>query len=157
MLTKLLPDQVAKFWDIIKYAVEESLPPIVGEHPDKINRILSSILCGKTDCWASYRKEENNTIFEGIALTRILFDDASNTRNLLLYCIYGYEKVDKSSWDEDFMMLIKYAKAHKCNDIIAYSDIPEMIKRAIAIGGEAKYTFLSWNVRETIKKFNALE
>lgn len=154
MLTKLLPDQVAKFWDVIKYAVEQSLPPIAGEHPDKMNRILSSILCSKTECWASYRKEDNNTIFEGIALTKLLHDDASNTRNLLLYCIYGYEGVDKNSWDEAFITLVKYAKFHKCNDIIAYSDIPEMIRRAEAIGGEAKYTFISWNVNKIIKKFN---
>jgi hypothetical protein len=41
--------------------------------------------------------------------------------------------------------------------VIAYSDIPEIIKRAKAVGGEAKYTFITWNVSELIKKFNALE
>jgi len=158
MLTKLIPEQISKFWDIIKYGVEESLPPIVGDHPDKMNRILASLLCNKTDCWISYRREEGKeTIVEGIALTKIIFDDASNTRNLLLYCIYGYEEIDKNSWNDAFITLVKYAKGHKCNDIVAYSNIPEMIKRAIAVGGEAKYTFISWNVNEIIKKFNRLE
>jgi hypothetical protein len=157
MLTRLLPEQVAKFWDIIKYAVEQSLPPIAGDHPDKMNRILSSILSSKTECWASYRKENDTTIFEGIAVTKIIYDEASDTRNLLLYCVYGYESVDKESWDEAFITLVKYAKSRNCNDVIAYSDIPEIIKRAKAVGGEAKYTFITWNVSELIKKFNALE
>jgi len=101
MLTKLLPDQISNFWDIIKYSVEESLPPIVGDHPDKMNRILSSLLCGKSECWASYNRQGDNTKFEGIVLTKMLYDDASDTRNLLIYCLYGYEEVNKESCNQN--------------------------------------------------------
>jgi len=153
MLTKLLPDQIAKFWDVIKYAIEESLPPIVGEHPDKMNRILTSLLCNKTECWIRYRKEDK-TIFEGIALTRFLHDDASNTKNLLIYCLYGYDKTTDETWTESISLLCKYAKKHKCSDVVAYTDIQYMIDKAKQLGGEAKYTYVSFNVEKIIKKFN---
>jgi hypothetical protein len=156
MLTKLMPDQVSNFWDVIKYAIEESLPPIVGEHPDKMNRILSSILCGKTDCWASYRKDKDNIIFEAVCLTRFIYDDASCTRNLLIYCLYGYEKTVEKSWSEAFLALAKYAKFHKCNEIVSYTDVPYMIDKAKAFGGDTRYTFVSFNVNKTVKIINSL-
>ena len=156
MLTKLLPDQVSNFWDIIKYAIEESLPPIVGEHPDKMNHILSSILCGKTTCWASYRKEEEKTVFEGICLSKIIYDDASDTRNLLLYCVYGYEKTYDEAWQEAFLTVAKYAKSHNCNEVVAYTDVPYLIEKAKLFGGDTSYTYVSFNVNKTVKLINSL-
>ena len=156
MLVKLLPEQVAEFWDIIKFAVEESLPPIVGDHPDKMNRILSSLLSGKTECWASYRRGEEGTVFEGICLTKIIYDDASDTRNLLLYCIYGYEKTLEEAWMEAFRSVAKYAKAKGCNDIVGYTDVPYLIEKAKLFGGDTSYTFVSFNINKTIKLMDSL-
>jgi len=146
MITKLLPEQVSHFWDIIKYAIEQSLPPIVSEHPDKMNRILSSLLCNKTDCWVIYEKSDDPSKFEGIMLTRILYDDSSDTRNLLIYCIYGYELISNKSWAEGIKSLFKYAKGKNCNQIIAYSELPHIIKVAKKLGAEAKYTFISFDI-----------
>lgn len=157
MLTQLLPDQISRFWDVISYAVEQSLPPIAGEHPDRMNRILSSALSGKIDVWASYNKSEEVNKFEGIALTKILYDDASNTRNLLIYCIYGYSDVNNKSWIEGLQAILKYAKKERCTQIVAYTDLPNIVKLVERLGGETKYTFLSFNVNKIIKQFNELE
>jgi len=156
MLTRLLPDQIANFWDIIKYAVEQSLPPIVGESPDKMDRILSACLSGKIQVWASYRREEEGTVFEGICLTKIIYDDASNTKNLLLYCIYGYESTLEEAWMHAFRAVSKYAKKHGCNDIVGYTNVDYLIEKAALFGGDAKYTFISFNINKTIKLMNDL-
>lgn len=145
MLTKLLPEQISKFWDIIKYAVEQSLPPIVGEHPDKMNRILASALSGKVEVWASYTKGDTNK-FEGIVLTELLFDDVSQTRNLLIYCLYGYTDVNEGSWLHGIQKLGEYAKSRKCSRVVAYSDVPYIIELASKLGAETKYTFISFNL-----------
>ena len=157
MLTKLLPDQISNFWDIIKYSVEESLPPIVGDHPDRLNRILSSLLCGKSECWASYNRQDSGTKFEGIVLTKMLYDDASDTRNLLIYCLYGYEDVNKESWLDGIKALAKYAKSKKCNQIIAYTEYDYIINIVKSLGGEAKFTFITFDTNETVRKLNDLE
>ncbi len=152
MLTKLLPDQVSAFWDIIKFSIEESLPPIVGENSDKMNRILTSILSGKTQCWASYRRDGENPIFEGICLTRIIYDDASDTRNLLIYTVYGYEKTVEESWMNAFLSVSKYAVAQKCSQVIGYTSVPYLVEKAKMYGANTDFTFVAFNIAETSKK-----
>lgn len=141
MLTKLLPDQISKLWPIIKYAVEESLPPIVGEHPDKMNRILSAVLRGSLEVWVSYQHPDNK--FEAVVVTQILYDDASNVYNLLIYCLYGYSTITKESWAEGYETLNKYAKAKNCNSIIAYTNEPHIVNMAKKFEGMTSFTFIS--------------
>ena len=152
MLTRLLPDQVSKFWDIIKFAIEESLPPIVGENPDKMNRILTSILSGKTQCWASYRRDGEKLIFEGICLTKIIYEDASDTRNLLIYAVYSYKKTVEESWMDAFLSVAKYAVAQKCTQVVAYSNVPYIVQKAKKYGGNTDFTFITFNIHKTSKK-----
>lgn len=157
MLTQLLPDQISTFWDVIKYAVEQSLPPIAGDHPDKMNRILSSLLSSKSQCWASYTRDNENTKFEGIVITKILYDDVSNTKNLLIYCLYGYEDVTKESWVKGLTSLLKFADSRGCVRVMAYTDIPYMIELAKQMKGEARYTFISFDTKKYVKILNDLE
>ena len=143
MLTKLLPDQISTFWDIIRYAIEESLPPIAGEGPDRMNRILASLLNGKAECWISSAINKSKRIFEGVVITKLQYDDISNTKNLLIYCLYGYEGVDPESWKSGFKSLVKYASSKGCNRIIGYTENPFIIKLVNRLGGETRYTFVS--------------
>jgi len=143
MLTKLLPEQISKHWDIIRYAVEQSLPPIVGGSPDRMKKILTSLLCGKAHCWASYIVNGDVRRFEGIVITRIFYDDVSDTRNLLIYCLYGYEGVDQLSWTTGLKALVKFARSKNCKRIIAYTDVPYIIELVNKLGGDTSYTFVS--------------
>jgi len=156
MLTRLLPEQISKFWDIIKYAIECSLPPTAGEHPDKMNRILSAALSGKIEVWASYTKGEEGNKFEGIMVTRILYDDASNTKNLLIYCLYGYGRIDRSSWSHGLKIIAKYAKSKNCARIIAYTNSPYIVELVRRLGGEANYTFISFDIDKIVQNLNYL-
>ncbi len=145
MITKLLPDQISKFWPIIKYAVEQSLPPTVGDHPDKMNRILSGMLSGKLDVWASYRHlEDGSTKFDGIGVTQILYDEASDTKSMLIYAVYAYEKTLPSTWSEAFEAISKYAVSKGCGRYVAYSSIPYVIDMAKQFGGDTSFTFISF-------------
>jgi len=151
MLTKLLPDQVSKFWDVISYAMEQSLPPTVGESPDKMNNILMAALSGKLDIWASYRKEEKANKFEGILATRFIYDDVTCMKNMLIYAIYGYDKVSRDSWDSGLGTIVKYAASQKCSLIVAYSNEPRVIEVVNSLGGDTSFSFISFRVNELIK------
>lgn len=146
MLTKLLPDQIAKFWDIIKYAVEESLPPIVGESSGKMQRILTSCLDGSLEVWISYIRTESATKIEGIVVTEFTYDKSSGTKNLLIYCLYGYENINKDSWLQGLVTLKDYAKGRGCNQIVAYTEVPQIIELVKKLGGEARFTYITFNV-----------
>jgi len=155
-VTKLLPEQVSAFWDMIKYAIEQSLPPFVGDHPDIINRILSASLDGRIEVWAEYIKSEEGNKFEGIALTQFIYDEPSDTKNLLIYCLYGYSKIDPGSWGRVLVTMAKYAREKRCSQIIAYSTVPHMIELVKGLGGNADYTFISFDVNKTIQLLNDL-
>ena len=150
MLTRLLPEQISKFWDIIKYAVESSLPPTVSDHPDKMNRILSSALSGETTVWASYTRDEEDINFEGIGLTKFIYDDASGTKSMLMYCMYGYNKIADSSWPFVMDSLVKFAKSRNCSKIVAYSSIPYIIERSKELGADTDYTFISFDLNKIV-------
>ena len=152
MLTRLIPEQISKFWDIIKYAIENSLPPIVNESPDKMNNILTSLLSDKSQCWVSSTLEGNNRKFEGVVITRVLYDDASDTKNLLIYCLYGYELVNNDSWLKGLITLTKYAKSVGCSQIVGYTDIDYVVKLAKELGSESSYHFISFDINKIIKK-----
>jgi len=157
LINKLLPEQVSAFWNVIKYALEESLPPFVHDHPDKMNRVLTSILCGNIDVWASYNKLPDETIkFESIAVTQELYDEPSGTKSLLIYCLFGYDYIDEESWTQKFSTVIKAAKELGCVQVTAYSNVEKVIKSAKKFGGDTSYTFISFDVDETVKKFNGL-
>jgi hypothetical protein len=155
VLTKLLPDQVARFWDVIKYAIEQSLPPIVTDSPEKMNRVLSSCLMGQAEVWASYVREEEKIKFNGIAITRIIVDDISMTKNLLLYSVYGYEEFNNSTWIEGIKSLAEYAKAMHCSQIIAYSNIEGISTVVKKLGGTSSY-FLSFDINKIIQNLDGL-
>lgn len=155
MLNKLLPDQVAKFWDIIKYGIEQSLPPIVTNHPDKMNRILASCLMGQAEVWASYIRNNGNVKFNGIVITRLLVDDVSMTNNLLIYCIYGYESIDSQTWLQGLKALADYAKAKKCSQVVAYSYFPQIASLAKRLGGEVEY-FITFDINKIIQNLGEL-
>lgn len=157
MLTRLLPEQISNFWDIIKYAVEQSLPPLVSDHPDKMNRILSAALCGKVEVWASYNKSPEGNKFEGIVLTNMLYDDVSNTKNLLIYCLYGYNEVDNKSWLDALKAIVKYAKSRGCSQIVAYTDKPYIVNIANQLGSESIYTFISFDINKIVQNSNKLD
>jgi len=142
MLLKLLPDQVAKYWHDVSLAIERSLPPVVGEHPDKMNRILERLLTGEMQCWAAYRKNEEIQ-FIGFVVTTVTTDYCSMTRNLLLYCICGFEKTNLQDWKEGYIALVKYGHAMQCNRIVAYTKQENLINLAKRMGGEVDYRFIS--------------
>lgn len=150
MMTKLLPSQVSDFWPIIKYAIEQSLPPTVGEHPDKMNRILSAALSNILDVWAVYDRTEEKINMNAILVTKITYDDASSTRALMLYCLYGYDKMSEENWSGSFGGLVKYAKSKGCTRIIAHSSVPYVIERAKELGADAEYTLLSFDISKIV-------
>ena len=150
MLVKLMPDQVSKFWDVIKYALENSPPLTTEVHYDSwINEVLTSAMSGDISVWASYTKEEE-VKFEGLALTSFEVDRFIKKKSLLIYYVFSYAKVANDNWIEGLKTLAQYAKLHKCTRIIAYSNVPEIIKICEKLGGDTSITFISFNIGDLI-------
>jgi len=150
VLVRLIPDQISKFWDVIKYALENSPPLTTDISWDSwINEILTSAMSGGIEVWASYSKVKEFK-FEGVALTSFEIDKFIKKKSLLIYYIFTYQEAAKSSWINGLKTLAKYAESRGCHRIIAYSNIPEIIKMCDALGGDTSIRFITFNIGDLI-------
>jgi len=152
MINPLLPEKISHFRDVIKYAVEQSLPPTAGDHPDKMNRILGALLSGKLLCWASYQVDEDNRKLDGIIVTDIIYEQATDSRSLLIYSLYGYTEVSHETWLEGLQALLKYGRSKKCTKVVAYTTVPYMIDLTKKMGGNADWTYCSFDINSLLEK-----
>lgn len=143
MLLKLNPQIISVSWDEISRCIDEAVPPIASSAPDRNSRILESLLSGDMQAWA-YRRDNGNIVY--LALTTPLYDPCSNTKSLLIYCLYGWLTPGIDELREGFDVVSRFAKGLGCSRIVAYSDNEAVIKIAERIGAETKYRLLSFNL-----------
>lgn len=141
LLIKLLDSQISAYWDILKFALENSLPPTADETPEKMNNILQSLLLGKLQAWVLSDDVEVQQV-KMVVFTRISIDESSETSQLLLYALYSFTPLDAAGVDTMYRTLFKFAKHNKCNRAVAYSDNPNMISVAAKYGMFPTHQFL---------------
>lgn len=140
MLVKLLPEQISRNWKAIRYSIEQALPPISIGAEDRYDRILMKLLNGTMQCWVNYNKEQ--TQMNAIVTTTFTGDDVLGVKNLLIYSMYGMG-FSKKDFGSGMLTLFRFAKANKCNRIVAYSDSDEIISLVNRLKGDTSYTFIS--------------
>lgn len=141
MLVSLLPNQVTAHWEEISHSIESALPPIANEN-EKMSNILSAILLGKIVCWVSIRNEKINAV----VTTRILDDDVTEVKSLLVYTIFTMDGANEIDWIEGFETLKKYAKSKGCSRVIGYSEFDSIVARMKSLGADVRYRFISFDI-----------
>lgn len=133
MLVKLLPDQVAKYWDALRPMIEAALPPIASVRNEKrMNNVLARILADNMQCWAVQR---DGQIF-GVGTTIIQEDPSTDGRDLLLYSVYALPGATSKDWIEAFETVKRWALANGCDRYVGYTQNPDMIKVLEKFGAE---------------------
>lgn len=143
MLTELLPEDIPKYWDLIKYAAREALPPIVHGSHETMNRIFANLLAGGMTCFVSHTVRDGQTVIEGIVLTSVFEDMCSGTKSLLLYVVYGYGETTGETWISGHEYFSKYARSKGCVQMLGYTDLNKVKRIVEMFGGEARYTLLT--------------
>ena len=144
MLTRLIPEQISRCWDIIKYAIIQTTPPTISRDPGYLNRLLMNMIAGHLDVWILHEKDSDGvTKIIAVGVTRIINDDIEGVRNLLIYSVYGYDTINTNNWAEVIKSISKFAKDKNCGKIITYSIIPYVIERLKGLGWDADYVLIS--------------
>lgn len=141
-LTRILPDQVTKHWEVISFAIENSLPPFAVRQSGVMNNVLESLLLGKLECWVATNKSGE---IKAIATTQILEDDISKCKSLLLYSVYGFSDLDESIWKQSFKTVSQYARQKGCQKITCYTDLEYIKEMSKKFNSEVRY-FASFNL-----------
>jgi len=140
-LTKLTPEQVMEYWPQIRECIEVSLPPLVRQNSKALLRIQESLLLRRLECWiASETRDLTKSL--GVATTCFVTDEISLTKNLLVYTATTVASHSQEMWSKCYEVLAKYATSRGCKNIIAYSELPEVISLVERIGGNCNWRIL---------------
>lgn len=125
MLVKLMPDQVARLWGLLRPLIEVSLPPLADPDSDmRMNNILSEALADNVHVWV-YRREEREVV--GVGSTMIQEDRATGNKDLLLYSVYVFPGATADEWKDAFETIRRWALAKGCKRYVGYTKNPEMV------------------------------
>ena len=144
-LVRLLDQQIADAWPVIKYAVEQSVPPIAGESPEKMNNVLESLLLGKLQCWVTADSPEIKQ-FRTVLTTRINTDDTTGTKTLLIFSMFSFVPQSSEDIDQVHKTLVAFAKGNGCNRMLAYTQDENVLSIGRKYGMTTEWTMLTLDV-----------
>jgi hypothetical protein len=146
MLVKMLPSQVGDKWDILSYAISQSLPPTVMHDEASVEKALNNIrlalLKGTMQAWIV---SEGNKV-QAVSTTAVTVDSISGERNLIIYTLFGYRKMAISQWSAALDTLKHFAKTMGCSLICAFSDVERVKEIASGLDANVSNLFIKWEV-----------
>ncbi len=138
MLVMLMPDQVMRYWDLVKEGLEETLPPYVTNSPNKMEDIQMGLLIGKAQCWLFINNEPT---VKCVVITRTIHDDLTDSEIFEITSLRSFNKILGEEWVEGFETIKKYAYGCKCDKIVFYSDNEIMLKITGKLGFKPTYVY----------------
>ena len=148
MLIKLIPEQIAEMWEIIRYGIIHALPPTAIVSSDGVRGILEALLCGSMQCWADVdRVDDDQRTLAAIVTTQILDDGATGARCLLIYTLCSYRPVSTNDqWYIGINTLRHFAKNNGCRRLAAFTNVPYVIDAVKAVGFDTSYQFITLDI-----------
>lgn len=140
-ITRLIPQQVMEYWPQIKECINTALPPHVKNSDESMLKIQEQLLVGKLECWMAHAAG-NQAIVYAVATTCFVVDEISETKNLLVYTLATLNPHSQDLWTTSYEVLARYAAAKGCQNILAYSDLPEVRNIVARLGGNCEWQLL---------------
>jgi len=142
-LTRLYPEQVARQWDIIGYAIEAALPQICKVVADRMNRIFMSILAGRLVVYIYHTEEAK---IRAVMSASIVESVDAIEKQMLVYSFYGSGEITPAELVEGFELMKDLARGLGCTSIVAYTDVPKLKEFIAKTGGDTSLTFVRMEV-----------
>ena len=142
MLIKFTPEQISRLWPDMAGGLITSLPPQMRDDIESVSNLLESLLNGKAECWISYDATEEGAKVHGAVITMFHVDDITRTRNMIIYAVYGIHTSQHKHWIEGYETLRKWAKHNNCKEIVAYSNVPQIVNIAKKLGADTSYSLI---------------
>ena len=139
-LRQVAGEDIYKYSNLFALALSEATPPFVEMTDVKKEKVLKEIRSKNMTGWLVYDKEET---LLAIAITKIVEDKCLETKDLLIYCGYGLNKVSLKTWDEAFKAMAAYGLDQKCTSMTAYSCVDKVKQMAVKMGGNADMVYLN--------------
>lgn len=127
MLIKLLPQQLVKMWDMIRFAIAETFIPRNSCTSAHLQAIFKDLLSGKRDVWLGLKEDKK---FLGFLVTRIAIEPVTGERCLFIDHIYAFQSVPEKILLDGMKIIESYAKKNDCKTIVALTEGERIAKLA---------------------------
>lgn len=121
-IIRLRPIQIAKVWDSLRFAITQSIAPLVYVDENSIRVILSELLCEKMQCWCIYEKTGTGIDIYGYTVTSIQTEHHTNIRTLLIYAYYMFKRVSIDDRKNLHSTMQDFAKTNNCKLMAGYTN-----------------------------------
>jgi hypothetical protein len=141
MLVILLPDQIAEYWDELKYYIESALPMHKSKGYD-MGQLFMHVLGGVL-LIAVFKDKENKIV--AVFTITVVRDAVTGVNNLEIVTGYAIRYLEKDEVEGCLVTLKPLAKSKDCRNIMFYTDIEKSIE-SFKQGGAQVHTHLIWEV-----------
>ena len=138
MLLKLSGKEIEDNWEAIKTALVMSALPLADKSPEKIQNILTSLLDGRSICWAAF----SGSLITTVVITTMIVEELSQTKNLLVYCAHGFRKHSGKEYFRMAEIIGDYAVDSGCIGVMLYSSNDRLTDLLVKHGARADYRFV---------------
>lgn len=139
MIIKLLPEQISKQWDSIRFGIIKSITPIVDPTPENIQNILGQLLRQDMQCWCLFDEDKN---IYGHITTTIHIDINTKFRTLIIYSLFLFKKAPPEMWEEGWKAMEGFREANECSRIAMYTNNDSIRSIAEKRGYSTDYTYI---------------
>lgn len=126
MLVRLEVHEVAKFWPILRKALDS-----IGAGMEKPDRLLEALLDESVQCWLVLDIDDS---LIGFVNTRLGSVEPQGTKIMEIRDLYSLNGIPTEIFSDANNRLDIFAKQNGCSKIIAYSDDRRVVARAKHFG-----------------------
>ena len=130
-MVKLLPNQLVKYWDMLRLAIAESFMPRNSCSNAYLRHILASLLSGRSQCWAILGEDRK---FVGFVITRVSVEAGIGERVLNVDTLYAYVGISDEAFTKGWRTLEEFARANKCKAIASMTENPRILQMVGKLG-----------------------
>jgi len=125
-------------WGKIVDAFKRSAPKTIVVDDDIIDRLYNSIMFGDMD--ALFLSDDDVV---AVIITEIREDYILCKRDLLVYAGAAFRKLSSDDWMQCVGQTVEFARAHKCNNVTAYTVVPKIVSVAASLGLSTEERYIS--------------
>jgi hypothetical protein len=143
MIIRILPNQVPRLWEAIKFAAVKANRIEEKDLPFYLNKLLADLLNDKAQCFVRIGEDRQ---LQAIIITKIIVDMLSGSKGLSINCLYSFESVPNEVWITTMKSLFEFAKASECKIISAYSSNERVFDLVSLVGFTERFRCFSMEV-----------
>lgn len=131
-ITKMVSIYISKYWENIKYALQQVEGITVDASPEHYNELFAALLSDRAQCFFKYDPADGRMM--GLMITEILESKITGKRSLCFRAIYGFEAFPPEGWGDDLKFMGKIANDYKCTKIVFDTANPRIREMALKTG-----------------------